>query len=202
LTTPAYRTLIPLFDELRGTRVLVRPYRESDAPALQQAVAESREHLRPWMPFYNEHQTVEASRDWIIHTMAQWLLREVVSLSMWDAADPDRYLGGIGIHPHDWDIGYFEIGYWLRASTEGHGYVTEAVTMLTDFCFNELHANRVEIRCDERNLRSAAVPRRLGFAQDACLRSDLRANDGSLRNTLVFSLISSDRGVITRFIKC
>ena len=193
MTTPAYRTLIPLFDELRGERVLVRPYRESDALALQQAVTESREHLRPWMPFYNEHQTVEASRDWIIHTMAQWLLREVISLSMWDVADPDCYLGGIGIHPHDWDIGSFEIGYWLRASAEGHGYVTEAARLLTDFCFTELHANRVAIRCDERNLRSAAVPRRLGFTQEARLRNDSPATDGSLRTTLVFSLVPSDR---------
>ena len=195
MTTPAYRTLIPLFDELHGERVLVRPYRESDAPALQEAVAESREHLRPWMPFYNAHQTVEESRDWIIHTMAQWLLREDhLALGMWDVVAPDRYLGGFGIHPHDWDIGYFEIGYWLRASAEGHGYVTEAARLVTDFCFTELHASRVAIRCDERNLRSAAVARRLGFVQEARLRNDSRATDGSLRTTLVFSLIPSDRG--------
>lgn len=193
MDTQPYRTLIPMFDELRGERVLLRPYRESDAADVQEAVAESRDHLRPWMPWYNEHQTVEASRDWIIHTMAQWLLREAISLSIWDAADPNRFLGGIGIHPPDWEIGYFEIGYWLRASAEGHGYMMEAVRLLTDFCFKELHANRVEIRCDERNTRSAAIPRRLGFTQEACLRNDTMTTDGSLRNTLVFSLIPSDR---------
>ena len=66
-----YRTLIPLFEELRGERVIVRPYRESDAPALQEAVAESRDHLRPWMPFADEHQSVEESRNWIIHQIAR-----------------------------------------------------------------------------------------------------------------------------------
>lgn len=186
-----YRTLIPLFDELRGERVLVRPYRESDAQVLQEAVAESREHLRPWMPFYNEHQTVEASRDWIIHTKAQLLLREAISLSMWDV-NTNRYLGGVGIHVHNWDFGYFEIGYWLRATAEGHGYVTEAARLLTDFCFRELNANRVEIRCDERNTRSAAIPRRLGFTQEARLRNEELATDGSLRTTLIFSVIPSD----------
>jgi ribosomal-protein-serine acetyltransferase len=50
------RTLIPLFEELRGERVLVRPYQESDAQALFEAVAESRDHLRPWLPFADTHQ--------------------------------------------------------------------------------------------------------------------------------------------------
>ncbi len=187
-----HHTLIPLFNELRGERVLLRPYRESDAADVQRAIAESREHLRPWMPFYNQHQTVEETRNWIIHTMAQWLLREELIVGLWDIIN-GSYVGSSGIHVHDWKVGYFEIGYWLRASAEGHGYVTEAVRLLTDFCFNELHANRVEIRCDERNTRSAAVPRRLGFVQEACLRNDSLATDGSLRNTLIFSLIPSDR---------
>lgn len=193
MATQTYRTLIPLFDELRGERVIVRPYHENDAVALQEAVAESREHLRPWMPFYDKHQTVEESRDWIIHQMTFWLLREDhLALSMWDVAAPDHFLGAVGIHPHNWDIGFFEIGYWLRASAEGHGYITEAARLVTDFCFTQLHANRVAIRCDERNLRSAAVARRLGFKQEARLRNDSRATDGSLRTTLVFAAIPSD----------
>jgi len=57
MSTEAYCTLIPLFEELRGERVLVRPYRESDAQALFEAVAESRDHLRPWLPFADAHQS-------------------------------------------------------------------------------------------------------------------------------------------------
>ncbi len=38
-------TLLPLFEELRGERVVVRPYRIEDAEALKEAVEESREHL-------------------------------------------------------------------------------------------------------------------------------------------------------------
>ncbi len=60
--TPTFHTLIPLFKELRGERVVVRPYRESDAQALYEAVAESRDHLRPWMPFADEHQKLNESR--------------------------------------------------------------------------------------------------------------------------------------------
>jgi ribosomal-protein-serine acetyltransferase len=192
MTGAKYHTLIPLFDELRSERIIVRPYWESDAQALQEAVAESRDHLRPWMPFADAHQTIEESRDWIIHQVANWILREDMITGIWEAAT-NRYLGGSGFHPRSWETRYFEIGYWIRTSAEGHGYVTEAVKLQADYLFKSLEATRVEIRCDERNVRSAAVARRLGFVQEACLRNEQLATDGVLRNTLIFSLIPTDR---------
>jgi len=191
MSTTKFRTLIPMFEELRGERVIIRPYRESDAQDVFEAVGESRDHLRPWLPFADEHQTVEETRDWIIHQVAAWLLREDMTLGMWEATT-NRYLGGTGFHPRDWDIGYFEIGYWIRASSEGRGYVTEAVRLLTDFVFHTLKANRLEIRCDELNVRSAAIPRRLGFVEEGRLRNLLSAHDGRLRTMIIFSLIPGE----------
>lgn len=190
--TNEYRTLIPLFDELCGERVTVRPYRASDAQALKEAVDESREYIRPWLPFADEHQTVEESRDWIIKQEAQWLLRENMIVSVWENAT-SRFLGGSGMHIPNWEARHFEIGYWLRPSAAGHGYMTEAVQLLTDYAFEHLAANRVQIRCDERNVRSAAIPRRLGFVLDGLMRDDRIAPDGQLSGTLIFSLIRKDR---------
>lgn len=191
MSTTVYRTLIPLFKGLRSERIIVRPYRESDAQSLFEAVAESRDHLRPWLPFADEHQAVEESRDWINHQVANWVLREDLQVGIWEAAT-NRYLGGSGLYPHNWESRYFEIGYWLRASAIGHGYMAEAVQLLTDYAFSTLAATRVEIRCDERNVRSAAVAQRLGFVQEARLRNHLIAPDGTLRTTLIFALIPSD----------
>ncbi len=123
--------------------------------------------------------------------MAQWLLRESLEMSIWEATT-GRYLGGIGLHVHNWDTGYFEIGYWIRASAEGHGYVTEAVRLLANYVFDTLKANRLEIRCDELNARSAAIPQRLGFVREGCLRNNVIASDGRLRTMLVFSLIPGE----------
>ncbi len=189
---PRFQTLIPLFDELQGERVIVRPYHQEDAQALYEAVAESRDHIRPWMPFADEHQSVEESLDWIIHQEANWLLRKNLPLSIRERAG-GRFLGGTGVHIHSWETRYFEIGYWLRASATGHGYMTEAVRLVTDYLFNGLAATRVEIRCDERNHASAAIARRLGYVQEGRLRNHLPASDGTLRTTLVFSLIPEDR---------
>ena len=60
------RVARPIFDELRGPRVLIRPYRLSDAEERFVAVEESREHLRPWEPEQAEEcRSVAESRDWI-----------------------------------------------------------------------------------------------------------------------------------------
>ncbi len=189
---PKHNTLIPLFEELRGPLVVVRPYRLEDAEEVFAAIEESRQHIWPWMPWGDQHQTVEDTRDFILRTQAKWLLREhELTVGIFEANN-GRYLGGSGLQIRGWDIPAFEIGYWIRASAEGHGYVAETVKLLTDFAFNSLNAQRVMIRCDARNTRSAAVAERLGFVREAHLRNDMRDANGELRDTLVFSLVPSD----------
>ncbi len=186
-----HRSLMPLFDELVGERVVVRPYRPEDAEQHFAAIEESRAHIAPWLPWVGGYASVADSRDYIARERAHWLLREDMGLGIFDRAT-GRYLGGTGLHPCNWDMGIFEIGYWLRVSAEGHGYMAEAVRLLTDFAFDQLGAKRVFIRCDARNTRSANVARRLGFVQEAHLRNEMRVPDGSLRDTLVFARIPSD----------
>ncbi|HEU5347073.1 MAG TPA: GNAT family protein [Ktedonobacterales bacterium] len=193
MDSPKHKTLIPLFDELRGPRVVVRRYHPDDAEALFAAVEESREHIRPWLPWWNQHQTIEDTRDFILRAQARWLLREDMTVGFFEA-ESGRYLGGSGLHPRGggWDVPAFEIGYWIRASAEGHGYVAETVKLLTDFAFSSLGAQRVTIHCDARNTRSVAVAERLGFVREAHLRNDARTAEGEVRSTLIFSLIPSD----------
>lgn len=188
---PRHRALIPLFDVLEGERVVVRPFRESDAEEHFEAVVESREHIQPWLPWARGYDTLDDSRTFIARSEAAWRLRDDLILGIFDRAT-GRFLGGTGLHPRDWDIPFFEIGYWLRVSAEGHGYMTEAVRLLTDYAFESLGANRVMIRCDERNTRSAAVAERAGYLREARLRNDSFGADGTLRNTLIFALTPVD----------
>ncbi|HEY7094646.1 MAG TPA: GNAT family N-acetyltransferase [Ktedonobacterales bacterium] len=186
-----FRTQVKLFDELAGERVIVRPYRVEDAEALREAVEESREHIRAWLPFADAHQTIEETRDWITHTIAQWLLRENMGTGVFSRED-GAFLGGLGLHIRSWEIGFFEIGYWLRASAEGHGYMREAVSLLIEFAARDLLASRLEIRCDARNARSAAVAESLGFKREGHIRNGLHAPTGGMRDTLIFGLIPGD----------
>lgn len=187
-----YRTLVEVADTLVGERVLVRAYRTDDAEALFAALNESREHLYPWFPFFHQnHYEIAETRDLLVRWQARWLLRENFFMGIFQKAS-GQFLGSVGFEARDWESRSFEIGYWLCQGAEGHGYVTETVRLITDYLFTHLGAQRVEIRCDARNQRSAAVARRLGFQEEGCLRNVALAADGILENMLVFSLIPSD----------
>jgi RimJ/RimL family protein N-acetyltransferase len=70
--------------------------------------------------------------------------------------------------------------------------MTEAVKGIADFAFTQLEARRVEIRCDARNEKSAAVARRAGFDLEGHLRHETRDHNNALRDTLIFSRVRDD----------
>jgi RimJ/RimL family protein N-acetyltransferase len=53
---------------------------------------------------------------------------------------------------------------------QGHGYVREAVQLLTRFAFGPLQASRIAIRVDPDNFRSRHVAERLGFQVEGIAR--------------------------------
>jgi RimJ/RimL family protein N-acetyltransferase len=55
-----------------------------------------------------------------------------------------------------------------------------------------LRAERVTIRCNSKNLRSAAVPRRAGFVHEATMRNERRDADGQLGDTELFAMTHAD----------
>ncbi|HEY7848496.1 MAG TPA: GNAT family N-acetyltransferase [Ktedonobacterales bacterium] len=198
------RKLLPVADHLTTARVVIRAYRPADAEALYESVAASREHIARWLPWAHEHTGADYARDLIARFQQQWRLGEdytygvfartandqPVDLPANQSATPSgALLGGLGLHPRHWDVPSFEMGYWLAAHAEGHGYITEAASALVAYTLREMGALRIEIRCDARNARSAAVAQRLGFAQEALLHKHRRAADGSLRDTLIFAKV-------------
>ncbi len=183
--------LIDLPDELLGKRVLLRPPRFGDGAVVWEALEESREQISPWLPWVKKTRSAEDQEAATRRAVARWLTREDLRVSIWEQAT-GRYLGGSGLHRIDWAVPAFEIGYWLRTSAWGQGYVSETVRVLCRFAFETLHANRVEICCDDRNERSLAVARRLGFIEEAALRNHSRDTRGELRDMVIFALTPAD----------
>ncbi len=183
--------LLPFERRFEGERVMLRAWEPDDAPALYGAIAANREHLRRWMPWTENHGSVEQTRAYILHAQVSWILREVFDMGIWGRESGELY-GAIGISSRGWQVPAFEIGYWLRADVEGRGYITEAARLLTDYLFERQGAQRVQIRCDARNVRSAAVARRLGYTLEGVHRSSARATDGSLEDMMVFARVAAE----------
>lgn len=103
--------------------------------------------------------------------------------------DESTAVGGTGLHPR---VGAdaLEIGYWIRTSRAGEGLATEAAAALTRVAFELCGTDRVEIRADPANERSRAIPRRLGFVEEATLRRRLAYPEP--RDAVVYSLFRDD----------
>lgn len=191
MSLPRHRSRIPIFNALDGDRIRIRSFEPGDAEAHFAAIAESRDRVGRWLPWVPAYESVDDSRDTLARMQARWLTREDFDGGIFDRQS-GALLGGIGLHPRNWEFGYFEVGYWLRTSAEGRGYVTEAVRVLTNYLFASLGAHRVEIQCNALNTRSAAVAVRAGFVREACLRNTRRDVDGALSDTLIFALTDLD----------
>jgi RimJ/RimL family protein N-acetyltransferase len=192
MSNPIAPTLIDLPSELRGPRVLLRPYRADDAEQVFAAIDESLDHLRPWVDWIDNNRSLDDVRDYCIRSQASWLLRTDLTLGIFDALS-GRYLGGTGLHDPDWQLRAFEIGYWLRVTAIGQGYATELTRLLADFALFALRARRVLLRCDARNDASRRVAERAGFVLEGRLRNVCLAPDGTVSDDLVYSLISQDQ---------
>lgn len=183
--------LFDFSDQFETERLLIRSPRPGDGQALYDAVSESLDHLRPWMPWAHQPLTIEGEEETVRRMHQRFIAREDLPLFV-ILKGTDMIVGGSGLHRFDWAVPRFEIGYWIRKRFEGQGYVTEAAGGITRFAFDNLKAERVEIRMDERNVRSWRVAERLGFVWEGTLRNDARDVEGNLRNTRVYSMIRSD----------
>lgn len=152
-------------------RVLLRCPLPGDGPMVNEAIRESHEELKKWMPFAVNLPSVEESEENIRRAHVKFLLREDLRLHMF-LKSSGRFIGSTGLHRINWEVGRFEIGYWLRKVEFGQGLMTETVHGIVHWASEYLHARRIEIRCDARNLRSRKVAERAGFHLEAVLRRD------------------------------
>ncbi|MCY9698313.1 GNAT family N-acetyltransferase [Paenibacillus alginolyticus] len=188
---PTDPILYTIPESFESKRLLIRAPLWEDGLRVNEAVKESIEELRPWMPWAGNIPTIEESELSIRRSRLQFLDRTDLRLLL-ILKETGQLIGSSGLHRIDWQSRKFEIGYWVRTSFGNQGYITEAVEAITNYAVHELQANRIEIRCDGRNARSSRVAERLGFTLEGILRNDKCNVDGSLRDTMVFSKV---RGV-------
>ncbi len=178
--------LLELPEQIETERLFIRWPRPGIGAIVNEAVAETYDDLKRWMPWAQTMPTVEDSEAYARQSHAKVLAREDLPLQLF-RKDTGALVGSSGIQPMNWDVPKFEIGYWCRAGCQRQGYITEAVQAITAFGFSTLNARRIEIRCDQRNQRSRRVAERAGYQLEGTFANDQLAMDGSLRTTLVFA---------------
>ncbi len=179
---PAYRILT--------RRTVIRCWDPADAPLLKAAVDESREHLRPWMAWAITPIDLQEELHLLRSFRSRFDIGEDFIYGIFDREET-RVLGGTGLHTRA-GPGAREIGYWIHKDFVNQGYATEISAALTRVAFELDEVWRVEIHVAVENVRSAAVPRKLGFTCEATLRQREYLEDGRLHDHLIWTLLSQE----------
>jgi ribosomal-protein-serine acetyltransferase len=148
----------------------------------------NREHLRRWLPWLDTIRRVEDTRAFVRASQTQAAQDNGCQMGI---LLEGRIVGIIGHHGIDWRNRSTSLGYWLAAPYQGRGLVTDACRRLIRHAFDEAGLHRVEIRCAEGNLRSRAIPERLGFRQEGILREAEWLYDGFVDH-VVYGLLASE----------
>lgn len=80
---------------------------------------------------------------------------------------------------------------WIAPDYQGTGINAESKYLLLEYAFETMRAIRVDLRIDERNVKSQRAVERLGAVREGVLRQHM-IEDGVIRNTVYYSFIDSE----------
>ena len=181
---------------LSGRHVRLEPLAAVHHDALVDAASDG----ELWKLWYTSVPAPHAMRAWLEAALA---LRSQHALSFVIRDLRDGAIVGstryFNVDPHSRRL---EIGHtWHASRAQRTGINTEAKLLLLGHAFEALQCIAVEFRTHWMNRQSREAIARLGAKQDGVLRNHQRMADGTLRDTVVFSIIESEWPTVKRHLQ-
>jgi ribosomal-protein-serine acetyltransferase len=170
-----------------GADTEIRLLESRHAEELYALITRNRDHVRPWLPWADRNQTVEEVRGFIQHALGEFARGESIACAIFHQG---RIVGGIGSNT-DLNNSIASIGYWIGVEHQGKGLITRCVRSLSDYLFREYKLERVEIRCQQENARSRAIPVKLGFKEEGTFRRAFRTSGRSV-DVVIYAMLRDE----------
>ena len=179
-------TLTPI--TLEGSGIRLEPLLYAHAEALSAAAADG-ELWNLWYTFVPRH---EETRSYIKDALAgqqaghmlPWAVRELTT---------DKIIGSTRYHDIVRDIDRVEIGYtWYAARWQKSHVNTTCKLLLMTHAFETLGCKIVGLRTDNFNFASQRAIEALGAKKDGVLRHHRVRRDGTVRDSVVYSILASE----------
>lgn len=152
------------------------------------AIDQNRKFLREWLPFVDFTRKKGDTDRFVRSILEKQSSKRDEVYVIWYKYE---FAGLIGFKDIDRINDKIEIGYWLIEKLTGKGIATAAVRKMVNLAFRNMEMNRVQIRCGIGNVKSSAIPRRLGFSLEGIERNGERHNHTYI-DLEVFSLLKSE----------
>lgn len=176
---------------LRGDHVSLAQLQTAHADGLRAAVQDG----NLWELWYTNVPTPAEVDAWIDDALAMQFAGAALAFTVRDAQG--KIVGSTRYYDLAPATPRLQIGYtWYARSVQRTALNTEAKLLLFGQAFEVLQCASVGLQTSVHNLTSRAAIARLGAQQEGILRNHLRHRDGSLRDTVNFSIIDSEWPVV------
>ena len=179
---------------LEGRHVRIEPLAREHEDAVRAAAADG----ELWRLWYTSVPAPDKTAEWIdaaldVRTRLGGMPFVVRETSTGDLVGATRYFNVDAANRR------LEIGHtWYAKRVQRTAVNTECKLLLLTHAFEALGCIAVEFRTSSFNFRSREAIARLGAKQDGILRSHQILPDGTLRDTVVFSIIAPEWPAVKR----
>jgi RimJ/RimL family protein N-acetyltransferase len=187
----------PTPSTLDGHGIRLEPLAPAHAPSLADAVRDG-ELWRLWFTAVPEPEKAEAYIAMALEGqraghMLPWAVRELTS---------DAIVGSTRFHDIVPSIDRVEIGYTWYAKRWQRSHVNTACKLrLLTHAFETLGCRVVGLRTDNFNFASQRAIERLGAKKDGVLRHHQARRDGTVRDSVMYSILATEWGDVKRHLE-
>ena len=182
---------------LSGEYKVLEPLTLEHVPALSLAVADG----ELWQLWYTSVPHPDEMKSYIETAIAAEQRGEALAFAVRDKRSGEL-IGSTRICSWDQVNRRLEIGHtWYAKRAQKTGVNTEAKLLLLTYAFETLDVMAVEFRTHWHNQASREAITRLGAKQDGVLRNHQILKDGTVRDTVIYSIIDSEWSTVKQHLK-
>lgn len=174
--------------KLETPRLILRPFRLTDAKAMYQNWANDKEVTKylTWPC----HSSIQVSENILTDWISQYDNRAYYQWAI-ELKEMGEPIGSIGVVKQKEDIHMVHIGYCIGQKWWRKGITSEALNALISFFFREAGVNRIESRHDPNNPNSGKVMIKCGMKYEGTMRkADL--NNQGICDYSMYSILAED----------
>ena len=175
------------FPVLESERLVYREFKKSDAQDL--FLIRSDDNVMNYMDSH-KHHTIQDSEKMIEGIQESFKEKTGINWAIIEKST-NEFMGYFGFWRLINEHCRAEIGYDLKPSFWGKGFMKETLNRLIDFGFNDLTLHSIEGDVNPQNVNSIKLLEKMGFKKEAYFRENFLFNDKFI-DTMIYSLLETD----------
>jgi ribosomal-protein-serine acetyltransferase len=168
----------------------LRPIEEKHVFDLFRLIEANQDNLAPWLPWVEDHQTIEDTLFMIQRALGQYTRGEGLLAGIWHQ---ETLVGMVGHEYTDMDNASAQVTIWLDERYRRRGIALRALRSFVRHSFEDMGFKRLEFRCATHNTRAMILAERLGCVREGTLRGALQTETGRAP-VAIYGLLPNDLG--------